>query len=217
MKQRLLPLLALAASLHCFAQKEIKAGFIAGGTLSKLNVDNLPLKWKYAPNFMIGITAEKPVTANLSVFANLNYERRTSTLNAPFAVADSNTGLVTVYPDNKITATVNYLSIPVAARYYIGPERRFFANMGLYADVYLKDKATSEHTPTLDSPSSVSLKNYNTVTLGVNPGIGYCIPLKNNSELLIDARYNIGITKAVKDSETTINSFILAANYRFSL
>lgn len=217
MKHKLLALLALMGSLHCFAQKEIKAGIIAGGTLSKLKVDLPGLEWKYAPNFMVGVTAEKPVTDNLSVFANLNYERRTSTVKAPFSVYDSNTGAVSIYPDNKITATISYLSVPVAARYYVGTQKRFCINMGLYADIYLTDKAKSKHSLTSAGSSSTSLNNYKTVTIGVNPGLGYSIPVKGNSDLLIDLRYNIGLTEAVKDSETKINSLILAANYRFNL
>ncbi|MFP5437397.1 MAG: porin family protein [Bacteroidia bacterium] len=215
MKQKLL-LLALAGTLSCFAQKEIKAGIIAGATYSKLNVI-IPLDYKYAPNFMVGITAEKPVANNLSIFANLNYERRTSTVKAPFAVYDE-FGLVAVYPDNKITQTISYLSIPVSARYYFGTQKRFCANLGLYADVYLSDKAKSDHSVNHGGGTiSTSHGNFTTVTVGINPGVGYSIPLKNNTDILIDLRYNIGLTDAVKNSDTTVNSFILAANYRFNL
>jgi hypothetical protein len=217
MKRKLLLLLAFAGTLHCFAQKDIKAGIIAGATYSKLNVDLPGIDWKYAPNFMIGMTAEKPVTNNLSVFANLNYERRTSTIDAPFSVYDSNTGEVAIYPDNKITATISYLSIPVSVRYYFGAQKRFCANLGLYADIYLSDKAKSEHSLSGGGGTSTSFSNYSTVTLGLNPGVGYSIPLKNNTDILIDLRYNAGITKAVKNSDTTVNSLILAANYRFNL
>jgi|GEM_PF-4122021 len=216
MKQKLLLLLALACSLYSVAQDNFKLGAIAGVTLSKLNA-NLPVAWSYSPNVMVGVTAEKQLTANLAVFANVNYERRTSSANFPYSITDGTTGEITVYRDNKTTATISYLSIPVAARYYFGQGNRFCVNIGMYADVYLTDIMKSEHSASTGGSVSSRMNNYAPVTVGINPGLGYSIPLKNKADMVVDFRYNIGVTDAVKYSETKINSFILAANYRFSL
>lgn len=217
MKQKLLLLLALACSLHSWSQVDYKLGAIAGVTMSKIQITNAITEWSYAPNVMVGITVEKLVSPGVFVFANVNYERRTSTINLPYSVTDGNTGEVTVYPNNKTTATVSYISIPVAGRYYFGRGNRFCVNMGLYADVYLTDTMKTEHNITTGGAVSTHAKNYTPVTVGINPGLGYSIPLKNKTDILIDFRYNMGLNYAVKDSDATINSFILAANYRFTL
>lgn len=221
MKQKLLLLALLAISLTSYAQevdtseeKENRVGVIAGATFSKFNTDN----WKNGTNFMIGVTAEKNVSDNFTAFINLNYERHTTTANIPFSIYDSTTGINTEYPNNKTTVTLSYLSIPLALRYYVDDNKSGLCfHLGVCTDILISDKMKAEHYATDGNFGTGPMRQFSSVTLGLNLGAGYAIPIQDGKDIVIDLRYNTGLTSVNKGGVTNLNTIMLGANYRFSL
>lgn len=221
MKQKLLLLVLLATSLTSYAQevdtseeKENRVGVIAGATFSKFNTEN----WKNGTNFMIGVTAERNVSDKFTALINLNYERHTTTANIPFSVYDGTTGINTEYPNNKNTATLSYLSIPLAFRYYTDDNQSGLCfHIGACTDILISDKLKADHYAADGNYGVRPLREFNSITLGLNLGAGYAIPVKNGEDIVIDLRYNTGLTAVNKGGVTNLNTIMFGANYRFSL
>lgn len=116
------------------------------------------------------------------------------------------------YQISKMVAKLNYLNIPIMAKYYVadglsiqaGPQLGFLLKANAEVDVKIENEKT---TITKDIKSSV-----NKVDFGLNFGVGYDLPIG----LFFDARYNLGLTNFNKEGDKSQHRvFQLGVGYKF--
>ena len=106
--------------------------------------------------------------------------------------------------DKSLFYNLDYINIPIVANYYLAPG--FAIKAGVQPAFNVRHKASYDGNSTdLDG-----IKSFN---FSVPVGLSYQI-----SDFVIDARYNIGITKLAKDTDQGRNSTIsLTVGYKFAL
>jgi hypothetical protein len=112
--------------------------------------------------------------------------------------------------DGKLTMKLNYINIPVMAKYYVADGFSLEAGpqIGILASAKAKYEIGGE------SESEDIKDNFESLDLGLNFGLGY----KLDSGLNFAARYNLGLSNLAKDSgNEKINNgvFQLSVGYMF--
>ncbi len=189
MKKITLSLLAVFAfSGAALAQTpDIKLGAKAGLNISNVsNLDNTSSK----TGFHVGALAEIFINEKFSVQPEILY---------------SSQG---VKGDDSFKLKLDYLNIPIMAKYYVmdglsvqaGPQIGF----NVKADSEYKEFGTKVKQDVKD--------NINAVDFGLNFGVGYELPMG----VFADVRYNLGLSKVNKEGESSKNGvFQLSVGYKF--
>lgn len=202
--KKLLLLLSLSASLCAFAQGNAKFGVNAGTTLSDIRGDDRLDIYKNAVDFLVGLSMELPINDNLSVFANINYERKSVVHKIQFEQNPDFDPLIN--PNNRdkvnLRLSLQYLSIPVNIKYYIGSRKTFYIHGGPYAAVFLDDAFRFDGEK-IDEISGGS--DFKTVDFGLTLGAGAQIKLNAKHNLSIGIRDNFGLAN-VSDMDYRIRT-----------
>ena len=103
-----------------------------------------------------------------------------------------------------------YIDIPVLIKLKIGKNIKYYLLAGPYTSYLISSKNTTNVWG--DEPDSLPIQysddvtgDFNKLCIGIMFGGGIQVPLYNNLELVFDARYNMGISKAAKDMEHGYN------------
>ncbi|MDR0230219.1 MAG: PorT family protein [Flavobacteriaceae bacterium] len=202
MKKIVLSVLAIGAfAFTANAQTpDIKLGAKAGVNFSNLsNFDDSKMK----TGFHVGALAEIFINEKFAIQPELLYSTQG-------VKGKSGSGISGLF-GQKVDATLklDYINIPIMAKYYVmdglsvhaGPQVGFLVK----GEMELKsggDKATKD------------IKDQcNSVDFGLNFGAGYELPMG----VFFDARYNLGLTKVLKDSNESVKNgvFQLSVGYKF--
>ena len=143
-----------------------------------------------------GVEAEFGVAENFSISAGALYSMQGCKF------SESGTDL---------TIKADYINVPILANYYVIPGLAIKA--GIQPAFNVSDKAEAEAGGT---SAEVDL---NDLGVDVN-GFYLSIPVGASYEyknFVLDARYNIGVTKAAKDLDSKHNVFQFTLGYKFSL
>ena len=127
-----------------------------------------------------------------------------------------------LYADFKNEAILNYLEIPVTAKFTWGDKLKYYINAGPYAGILLSATQKTEGTSPfyLDKAGTQPLgiqghpmpaqsfradidikKDINPINFGLTGGIGLTYPLGEASEIILDARGAYGLTSIQKDTK----------------
>lgn len=112
----------------------------------------------------------------------------------------------------------NYFNVPILANIYVAPGLALKAGVQVGALLSAKAKGVVKASAAGQSYSEnveVDMKDvYNSVDFSIPVGLSYEI-----SNVIIDARYNIGITKSIKevDEGSRNNVLMLTVGYKFNL
>ena len=89
--------------------------------------------------------------------------------------------------------TMNYITVPLAAKYYFGGEREtgFYAKGGMVPGINV---AHSETTTVGGQSNTADIQDANTLDLGIMVGVGGKLQLSRSIDLLLEADYVRGIT-----------------------
>ncbi len=205
MKKYLTVTLIILTSHLLFAQ-DISIGCKAGiswsginGRFDFKNFDQTQIKNRVGHNF--GIKLNYGITSFLTLQIEMNYEEKGFDFqNDPWI-----TGIA--YKGNFKT---KYISIPLILNLEIGKNVKYYG----YAGCYLGFLLNVENYTSYSSTSSPDLKIYdmsyeptefNKYEFGGLFGLGAKIPLCGKVKLIIDSRYNFGLTKAAKNSDYNFN------------
>ncbi|AOZ98237.1 MULTISPECIES: porin family protein [Flavobacterium] len=199
MKKIILSAMAVLAFTITNAQ-EVKFGVKVGGNVSSLNVnggeigDIGVLRFNSIVGVQAGGFAEIKVASNFAIQPEVLF----STEGSEFGFEGT---------DAKIN--LSYVNVPVMAKYFasekislqVGPQIGFL--------VGAKGKMGDDSTDIKDS--------FKSINFGVNFGLGYDI----NEKVLIDFRYNLGLSNIAEeefmggDSKMKSSAFSLALGYKF--
>lgn len=202
-----------------------------GGTISWLsNTPNMPLgdvdgrkiELKKSPivGGLIGAEAEYQLTNIFSVAAGLNFSMQGS----GWKDYDEKIGDVKFdIKDNKMN--LYYINVPVVANVYLfkgfavkaGVQVGFLVKANYEVSATVKDESTKETVTTKIDRSFTS--DCKKVDVAIPMGVSYQVP---TIPIVIDARYNLGLTKVNKESEEGYkdvknNVIQLTVGYKFAL
>lgn len=104
-----------------------------------------------------------------------------------------------------------YINIPVLIKLKIGGDIKYYVLAGPGTGYLINSKNTTTVCSTAE-PDLLPIKysddvtdDFNKLSLGVMFGGGIQVPLYNNLEMVLDARYNMGISKTAKEMEHGYN------------
>jgi hypothetical protein len=214
--------IALALPMLLAAQDKVKFGINAGATLSDIRGSQYADDLKYGFNYLIGVSAELPITDRLSFSANINYEKKSPTRMVTFLGAGPNVpdpgDPAFATGDARFTTTLHYISVPLNIKYYIGSKKKFYATGGLFA-AFLIDSSLRADGNKVDDSGNLGFK---TVDFGLNLGLGTKIKLTETQNLNIELRDNLGFANISNNNYASsdkirTNSINLIANWQFDL
>jgi hypothetical protein len=197
MKKIILSTAMLLAVGFAAKAQEIKYGVKAGLNLSTLTGD-IPDEAKLRPGFHAGVVAEFKLTEQFSIQPELLYSQQ----GMKYDVTEDGV-------DVKSTWKVDYLTLPIAAKYYIieglsieaGPQiaYRVGAKIKMTADGY-----NDENYDIKDETKAIEF--------GIIGGVAYDLPMG----VFFQARYNAGISKVNDDDDNVKNGVLqLSVGYKF--
>ncbi|MCC7244729.1 MAG: PorT family protein [Saprospiraceae bacterium] len=180
------------------AQSQISVGAKAGLNLASQSwtgVDSLTsiVDFKSLPLYSFGAVLEVGVTENFAIQAEANYT-------AKGGRQEFSGDLLGISVSFKSDIIVNYLDIPVLAKYSFGGESAqgyvlAGPNFSYAFSGKVKSESTNSVTGTEKTTDDINFKDdeYNRTDLGFNLGLGAQFGLSDNMRLFADARYNLGL------------------------
>lgn len=106
--------------------------------------------------------------------------------------------------NDEVKVKVDYLIIPLMAKYYLS--EKFSIEAGPQIGFLINDKAEFNGSDIPDADTDASSFDF-----GLNAGIGYDI----SSNLLVQARYNYGITTVAENPDIKNSVFQISLGYKF--
>lgn len=194
--KRLLLILTLSASFFAAAQNNMKIGVNAGATLSDVRGNDGLDIYKNALDYLVGMAFELPLNDNLSMFANVNYERKSFVHKIQFEQVDFDP---VINPENldrvNLRVTLQYISVPVNFKYYFGANKNFYIHGGPYAAVFIDDtfKADGEELSELSGGS-----DFKTLDFGITAGASAQFKLDPKHNFSVGIRNNLGLANVSK-------------------
>lgn len=190
--------LLLSAAIAVFAMSGINAQDVKFGAKAGINLANVGgdiEENKGIIGFHVGGVAEISFSEKFSIQPELLFSAQ---------------GTKFEEGDGKLTMKLNYINIPVMAKYYVADGFSLEAGpqIGILASAKAKYEIGGE------SESEDIKDNFESLDLGLNFGLGY----KLDSGLNFAARYNLGLSNLAKDSgDEKINNgvFQLSVGYMF--
>lgn len=181
MKKVLLTIAIVAAGFTANAQ-EVSFGAKAGLNIANISGEDVENN-DARTSFHIGAVAEIEISDKFSIQPELVYSAQ---------------GANTEESGVDVTMALDYLNVPVMAKYYVaegfsleaGPQIGFLMSAKMKAEVG-------------GQSASVDVKdNFNVIDFGLNFGAGY----KLENGLNFGARYNLGLSNILKDEELNSNT-----------
>ena len=225
------------------AQAQVRLGIQVGLSIPDLTGGNNEISQGYtsrlAPNF--GITAEFGVTNNFSIEPQVNFDGQGGQRNGMQPITNFPTGTqvppgINVYANFKNVSILNYLEIPVLAKYTwglggfglevnAGPFVGFLLNASEKSSgtssIYLdKNGGTPVYGPvSLDATTGVT-SSIQRVNAGVAGGVGVVLPVSSRGDLSLEVRGLYGLTnvqKYAEDGTSHTGNLIVSLGYSYEL
>ncbi|MDO4995187.1 MAG: porin family protein [Bacteroidales bacterium] len=193
-----------------------KVGFISSSLTNMPNID-FPevheLKKGFAPGFIVGAEVEYQVAQQVSVAAGLNYSLQGNRWkNFTSAALD--------IKDTKLV--LGYINLPIVTNIYLfdGFAIKAGIQLGYLTNAHIQSSFTGRYGGTILSENVDESIMYDTNKLDVSIPMG--ISYEFDNALVLDARYNLGLTRVNKlndpNEKAMKNSvFVISLGYKFPL
>jgi len=191
MKKNVLTLLAvLALSTAAFAQTPTEFGIKAGVNIANYGGDIEGTDAR--TGLHVGVVAEMKLSDNFSVQPELLYSMQGATYSESF---DDVPG--------EITDKLDFILLPVMAKYYIidGLSLEVGPQFGILLSAKSEAEAGGE-------TAEADIEVYRNFDMALNGGVGYELPMG----LFVQARYSLGVTNIIEDTNDSIDDFVLTNN-----
>lgn len=192
MKKLLLVIAMVAAGFTANAQ-DVKFGAKAGLNISNVSGEDVENN-DARTSFHIGAVAEIEISDKFSIQPELVYSAQG---------AKSSDG------DIDVTLSLDYLNIPVMAKFYVA--EGFSLEAGPQVGFLMSAKAKAEFMG--DSAENDIKDDFKSIDFGLNFGAGY----KLENGLNFSARYNIGLSNIAEESDNSVKNgvFQVSVGYFF--
>ena len=216
MKKLLFTICVVAlVSNSILAQSKIRFGVNGGMTYSSFRGNEAAEELDAGFDFLVGVSVEYPLKNKLSLLANLSYDSKTA--------AGTPSGFIPS-PEDPASGNINaeanyqYITLPIVLKYKIGAKQSFYADAGLFVGYLLKSQTHEDYYNTSDDTTSLNKK----IDAGLVLGFGKSFKLKNNQEITIELRENLGLLNTSKvnvsgGNSVKTNSLNLILSYSFDI
>ena len=214
MKKMMMIAAMMLMSIGAFAQNEV--GQITLKPTVGLNIATMT-KFDYKktrPGVIAGVEAEYGVAEKFGVTAGLFYSMQG--VKQDWSESESVANVV-VSGGAKATYKLDYLNIPILAQYYVIPGLAVKA--GIQPGFCISKKYDAEGNVTIAGQNIFSESEKGKIEDGIK-SFQFAIPVGLSYEyqsFVLDARYNIYATKAIKDADSRHSVFTISLGYKFAL
>ena len=174
---------------------------------------------KVRPGLVVGAEAEFGVAENFGITAGVLYSQQGVKGKDEVKVDISDLGLGVGILDlqGKLTYKLDYINIPILAQFYPvkGLALKAVIQPGFCVTKKVKIDGTASVGPGLTEPFTEDVKLGDAVkdfAFAIPVGVSY-----EYESFVVDARYNIGVTKALKDADSRHSVFSITLGYKFAL
>ncbi len=209
----------LACSLNLTGQeKKLNLGIEAGPTYTSL-WGNTALEQNTQPtfNYLIGLQFQYHVNWNFSLYGGLQYGRIASTTD--IELRNQNNVLL---GNTSLNYNLDFLTVPITARYYFGAKSQFFVEAGVTYSRLLQVESVREATGNLPEDRQDLRNDFHNINYGWCAGFGFVYPISEDLFLSIGLRHDYGISNLsiapiVDEGSIRTNSsqVLLGINYQF--
>lgn len=179
----LLITIGLIFSMNLSAQNDFKIGINAGINYPNIRGNEFAKFNNFKVGYLFGVSLDYYLKENLSIKANLNYERKIKKLELTFF--DDQAQEIGTENYNEI---FEYINIPILLKYEFG-NSKFFVNGGPFFNYLLNNKIDEDY-PNDDSELVTEQKKND---FGLSVGIGTNISINEKNDLIIELRNDFGI------------------------
>ena len=179
---------------------------------------------KVRPGFIAGIEGEYGVSENFGITAGIFYSQQGVKGNDETKInledlrdlgIDLGVGILDI--KGKVTYKLDYINIPIMAQYY--PMKGLALKAGIQPGFCVTKKYKIEGTASVSPTATESFNEEYKIDEGVK-GFQFAIPVGVSYEyanFVLDARYNIYLTKALKGFDSRHSVFSFTLGYKFAL
>ena len=201
MKKIMMIAAMMIAAVSANAQNEVGQITLqpkAGINISTITGDYNDKKAKVG--LVAGVEAEYGITENFGIDFGVLYSMEGCKMDLPIAAGEG----ASVYLAKGVKVNLDYINIPILAQYY--PVKGLAIKAGIQPAFNVRHKASKDG----DKVNIDGVKSFN---FSIPVGLSY-----EYQNFVLDARYNIGVTKLIKDEDQGRNStFAITIGYKFAL
>jgi hypothetical protein len=233
MKKIMMIAAMMVAAVTANAQNEVgqitlqpKVGLNIASATGDIKIGNETFDKKSKAGFVAGVEAEYGLAEKVGLVAGILYSQQGAKFSKSYNAAGIAVG------EYKYTASLDYIKIPILVQYYVIPglaikagiqpgfnvRKKVSGDSSLSADIMntltneekaQANKYLSDETAAIDKKFKDDLKAFD---FSIPVGISY-----EYQSFVLDARYNIGLTKVVKDFNCKNSVFQITLGYKFAL
>lgn len=185
----------------------IELGIEGGGSMVSLRGDGFLADENVNDiGFATGFSMLYHFNDHFSLKTNLFYERKGNKIEYFYNELPYD-DLVEIYIKDELETKhqLDYLTLPVLARYSFGKQKNFFVNAGGYVGVLLKSAVISHNVPKHGRYESDITRRLSRMDFGLSTGIGGQINISNNLIMSMELRSNFGLQNIGKDDSENYN------------
>ncbi len=179
----LLIALVLIFSIKLSAQNGFKIGINAGINYPDIRGHEYAKYNNFKVGYLIGVSFDYSLKQNLSLIANINYEKKTK----KFQLTYYNYEAEEIGKED-FEEIFEYINLPILLKYEFG-NSKYFANTGPFLN-YLFNQSIE---PDYANEDSDLLTEKRKIDFGLSVGIGTKISLNKKSDLIIEIRDDFGL------------------------
>lgn len=207
--------LVALVSIDIFAQSNIRFGVNGGMTYSSFRGNKAAEDLDAGFDFLVGVSMEFPIKDKLSLLANLSYDRKTAVGTPSGFIPNPEDPAI---GNLNVEANYQYITLPIVLKYKIGAKQSFYADAGIFVGYLLKSQTHEDYYNSTDDTTSLNKK----LDAGLVLGFGKNFKLKNNQEIIIELRENLGLLNTSKvnvsgGNSVKTNSLNLILGYSFDI
>lgn len=209
----------MALPLFGLSQNNLKFGFNAGVSVADVRGNGYATDFNYGFGYLAGVSLDIPIAERLSLTTALNYERKAPVKKEDYREMDlvfgpGGIGQEVIYEGTtKVTTLLEYVSIPVNLKYYVGNNKNYYMTAGLFAAFMIDERVKVKDA----NPMENYHNNFDTLDYGINFGFGKKLRLNETQYLNIELRDNFGLANIKDDDKISTNSISIIANWQFNL
>lgn len=207
-------LLFLLISTSIFAQNKFIYGVNVGATYANIRGNEIANNNEYKPNFMIGGSIEVPLSERFSFLGNINYERKSYAQTLEMLDLSGNFDPIVSSKEVDLKERLEYLTIPLNIKWYMGSQKKFFINGGAFTGVFLVSTAKLDGELAYTNGGGL----FKSFDFGLNLGFGTKIKITQKYRMNLELRHNLGLStinefQTINNKGQKTNSFNLIANW----
>ncbi len=178
-------LLGLIFSIKLSAQDDFKIGINAGINYPDVRGYDSAKYNNFKVGYLIGVSFDYYLTDNLSLKANINYDRKTQ----KYRLTYFNSSAQEIGNEDFIQVR-EYINLPILLKYEFG-NSRFFANGGPFFNYLFNEKDIEPDYPLEEEEDwGTERKKFD---FGISFGIGTTIPINDKNDITLEIRDDLGL------------------------